>query len=251
MSLTAAAAALNAPEEIVQRSAEARSKATGTSVDEILAAWAGGSTAPVSASSPAPAAASPPDPTMAVPSPDPAAGASASPAATSPVASPAPMAPSVVRPAGPIAPPVLVGSSENPMRVMVGAGAIFLLMLTIGLFTPASPEPGNGVRTSAFAYSAAAEAGRDVYLAENCAACHTQQIRPVAADAGQVERVTLSDSNQVLGSNRLGPDLANLWARTDPGSVSSLLVESNGHPSYASLDQDQLANLVAYLTESG
>ena len=48
--LTAAAAALGVPEAIVSRSAEARAKATGASVDEILAAWAGG--APVERAEP-------------------------------------------------------------------------------------------------------------------------------------------------------------------------------------------------------
>jgi mono/diheme cytochrome c family protein len=40
--LAAAAAALGVPEAIVRRSAEARAKATDTSVEEVLAAWAGG-----------------------------------------------------------------------------------------------------------------------------------------------------------------------------------------------------------------
>ncbi|MGF1666487.1 MAG: hypothetical protein ACFCVC_09480, partial [Acidimicrobiia bacterium] len=44
--LAAAAAAVNAPEAMVKRSAEARAKATGASVDDILAAWAGGGSAP-------------------------------------------------------------------------------------------------------------------------------------------------------------------------------------------------------------
>jgi MFS family permease len=51
--LAAAAAALGAPEAIVKRSAEARAKATGVSVDAILTAWAGGSAAPVAAAVPA------------------------------------------------------------------------------------------------------------------------------------------------------------------------------------------------------
>ena len=50
--LAAASAAMGVPEALVKRSAEARAKATGGSVDEILAAWAGGAPAP------APAAAS-------------------------------------------------------------------------------------------------------------------------------------------------------------------------------------------------
>lgn len=44
--LSQAAAALGVSEAIVQRSAEARAKATGTSVDEVLKAWAGGGSLP-------------------------------------------------------------------------------------------------------------------------------------------------------------------------------------------------------------
>ncbi|HJU52308.1 MAG TPA: hypothetical protein VJ815_08255 [Acidimicrobiia bacterium] len=54
MTLSAAASALGAPEAIVKRSAEARAKASGVSVDEILAAWAGGET--VTAAAPPPPA---------------------------------------------------------------------------------------------------------------------------------------------------------------------------------------------------
>ena len=56
--LAQAAAALNAPEAIVKRSAEARAKAGGISPDEVLAAWAGGgavTTAAPSVSAPEPA----------------------------------------------------------------------------------------------------------------------------------------------------------------------------------------------------
>jgi mono/diheme cytochrome c family protein len=48
--LAAAAAAMGVPEALVKRSAEARAKATGASVDDILAAWAGGAPAPATAS---------------------------------------------------------------------------------------------------------------------------------------------------------------------------------------------------------
>ena len=50
--LSAAAEALGIPEMLVQRSAEARAEETGASVDEILAAWAGGESGPAA---PAPA----------------------------------------------------------------------------------------------------------------------------------------------------------------------------------------------------
>ncbi len=55
--LAQAAAALNAPEAIVKRSAEARAKAGGISTDEVLAAWAGGDA--VTTAAPAPAAPAP------------------------------------------------------------------------------------------------------------------------------------------------------------------------------------------------
>lgn len=54
MSLSGAAAALGLPEALVQRSAEARAAETGQSVEDILAAWAGGEAGPTPAASPAP-----------------------------------------------------------------------------------------------------------------------------------------------------------------------------------------------------
>ena len=61
MSLSGAAAALGLPEALVQRSAAARAAETGQSVDEILAAWAGGET--IAAPSAPAAEPAPPEPT--------------------------------------------------------------------------------------------------------------------------------------------------------------------------------------------
>ncbi len=52
--LASAAQALKAPESIVQRSAEARAKATGASVDDVLSAWAGGGSVAQTAPTPSP-----------------------------------------------------------------------------------------------------------------------------------------------------------------------------------------------------
>jgi hypothetical protein len=57
--LSAAAAALGVPEPIVQRSAAARAAETGMSVDEVLAAWAGGGSVGAPAGGPEPAAPAP------------------------------------------------------------------------------------------------------------------------------------------------------------------------------------------------
>jgi len=53
--LTAAASALDVPEPLVERSAAARATANGTSVDDVLSAWAGGAPAEGAAPTPAPA----------------------------------------------------------------------------------------------------------------------------------------------------------------------------------------------------
>ncbi|HSJ27900.1 MAG TPA: hypothetical protein VLB67_06785 [Acidimicrobiia bacterium] len=60
--LAAAASTMNVPEPLVRRSAEARAKATGASLDEVLQAWAGGAAAPAPA---APSPAQSPEPTPA------------------------------------------------------------------------------------------------------------------------------------------------------------------------------------------
>lgn len=85
--LQAAAAALETPEPLVQRSAAARAAATGTSIDEILAAWAGGEAPstppPASPAAEAPVAEEAPAedaPAEAAPEPAPAAVAVAEPA---------------------------------------------------------------------------------------------------------------------------------------------------------------------------
>ena len=99
--LARAAEAMGAPEILVQRSAEARSSASGVPVEEILAAWAGGGSAPSASTAPAPSpapAAPPPAPAPAAPVP---AAAPVPPAAPSPTPSPAPAAPVVVAPLPP------------------------------------------------------------------------------------------------------------------------------------------------------
>jgi len=67
--LPAVAAALNAPESLIRRSAAARATANGTTIDDVLAAWAGG--APVAAPTPAAASEPGPEPVAAEPAPTP------------------------------------------------------------------------------------------------------------------------------------------------------------------------------------
>lgn len=241
--LAAAAAALGLPEALVQRSADARAAETGASADEILAAWAGGGSAPAVVAPAEPAAAETPaaaeETTAAEPEPAP------QPAIVAPEA-PAPVA---AAPAGPYKPPVLIGARDNPANVMLGAIGLFLIVLLVGLVGPSIPFDEPGARTSELPYSTAAEEGRAIYASQGCNACHTQLVRPVVADVG-LGAVTLNDSNQVIGTRRFGPDLADVGSRYGTEELTAIVAgDLAGHPPYRLADDD-MAAVVAYLSES-
>jgi hypothetical protein len=251
--LAAAAAAMGVPEALVKRSAEARARATGATVDDILAAWAGGGEAPAAAVS----AAAPdegPKPQASSPTPEPAVATSGVPseAETSnlePQTSPAPQPAS--RPTAPSAPPILVGEREGVGVVMSGSLGLLVLSLLLSVFLPSMQQPGNGIRSSNHPFSSAALEGRDVYASQGCATCHTQLIRNVVTDVG-LGPVTLDDTNQVVGYRRIGPDLSAIGARAeDTAALMALLAGAGNHPAATGLSEADLANLVAYLRESG
>jgi hypothetical protein len=250
--LAAAAATLNAPEAMVKRSAEARAKATGTPVDDILAAWAGGGSAPApvapATAAPAPAPeADPVDPAPpAQPASTPAPASSATP--TAEPSTPAPAAVGVITAVRPSAPPVLEAKADRPLLAMVGAMSALALALLAGLAAPTGPVESNGVFSSALPLSAEAEAGREVYRSMGCGSCHTAVVRPLAIDAG-LGPVTIADANQELGYRRLGPDLSNVANRVENASMyASALSGAGGHPAYTGLTDEDVANLVAYLS---
>src|SRR5690606_13929075 len=62
-------------------------------------------------------------------------------------------------------------------------------------------------------YTSLEQAGRDVYIREGCYVCHSQQIRPLAAEVlryGKASTIAESmyDRPFQWGSKRTGPDLA-------------------------------------------
>jgi hypothetical protein len=90
--LSAAASTMNVPETLVQRSAEARAKATGASVEDVLSAWAGGAAAPAAPAPAAPTESAPAPATDTAPDPE----STVEPEAASAPAAAAAPAPSVV-----------------------------------------------------------------------------------------------------------------------------------------------------------
>ncbi|MET0697457.1 MAG: cbb3-type cytochrome c oxidase subunit II [Acidimicrobiia bacterium] len=247
----AAAAALGIPEAIVQRSAAARAEETGMTVDEVLAAWAGGGDIPPP-SSPAPAEAEAAEAEGAEDSAAPA-DDSAEPAVT-PSSTPAPVietpaaAPVTASPSVPGKPPVLVGETDNPIAILVGAVGLFLALFLVGVVGPALPTENPGARTRALPNSETALHGQEIYQSVGCVSCHTQMVRPVVADVG-LGAVSLSDTNQVLGSRRFGPDLSNVGSRVSASQIEAIITGLDDHPAL-SLSSEDLGALVAYLVES-
>jgi cytochrome c oxidase cbb3-type subunit II len=247
----AAAAALDIPEAIVQRSAAARAEETGMTVDEVLAAWAGGGDIPAPAA-PAPTveeseAKEAPGPPEEETPPSPPSAVLPPPGGETPPSPPS--APVVTAPpAVPGKPPVLVGETDNPIAVLVGAVGLFVALFLVGVVGPALPADNPGARTSDLPYSETALAGQTIYQSVGCASCHTQMVRPVVADVG-LGAVSLNDSNQVLGTHRFGPDLSNVGTRVSASQIEAVIIGLADHPSLA-LSSEDLDALVAYLVES-
>jgi hypothetical protein len=246
----AAAAALGLPEAIVQRSAAARAAETGMSVDDVLAAWAGGGDIPApaapaeapetEAAPPGAESESPAEETEAAPAPPPAAPAEPEPAPAAAVTAQASTTSGK--------PPVLVGEKDNPLAVLVGAVGLFIAVFLVGVVGPALPADNPGARTSDLPYSQTALVGQDIYQSVGCSSCHSQMVRPVVADVG-LGAVSLNDTNQILGSRRFGPDLSNVGARVTASQLEAVITGLGGHPSL-SLSSDDLDALVSYLVES-
>jgi cbb3-type cytochrome oxidase subunit 1/mono/diheme cytochrome c family protein len=102
--------------------------------------------------------------------------------------------------------------------------------------------------------------GRDIYIAEGCVACHTQQVRANVTDVGLGAVTTRDDltltAPALLGRLRLGPDLAHAGQRPqtdDVAWVARHLAEPRADrawsamPSYDYLTQDELDALAQYI----
>ena len=155
----------------------------------------------------------------------------------------------------------MTGRRESPLALLAGAMGLFLVAVLFALVlpaldvTPATPPPSG--------LSELGAQGRQIYVAEGCWYCHTQQVRPIVTDAnlGPVTRPDLlaSFAPDTLGIQRIGPDLAHAGSReptndaawlarflTNPRSVN----EDSLQPGYSHLSDADLAALVQYLMES-
>ncbi len=242
--LAAAAQAMGIPEALVERSARARAEATGQTYEEVLAAWAGGE-AVAAAPAPAPEQEEAVDEAAVTEAPPPEEEeAPAAPAVAPAAAGPAP---DLRHATAPARPPILEAPPDRPLVSIAGGLGVLLLVILLGFVFPSLPVDSAEVRTSRVAFSAAAEQGRHVYLSAGCAACHTQAIRSVVADA-DLGPVSLPDTNQVVGFRRIGPDLSDVGSRLDSARLEAI-VSGPTHPPTA-LSNEDVSALASYLSES-
>jgi cytochrome c oxidase cbb3-type subunit 2 len=100
---------------------------------------------------------------------------------------------------------------------LVYAGLALLMGVLPGITLSRTP-PGPGVKP----LTRLEAEGRDVYVANGCSYCHTQQVRPLAQDKVFGRPSAPGDfayqTPELLGSERTGPDLSNVGVR-QPSAV--------------------------------
>lgn len=248
---------LNAPVDLVQRSAEARAQASGKSVEEVLSSWAGGES--VSASS--------------VPAPKEEATVEETPKEEAPTAE-------VVEETVEVA----VEESETQEVVeevveeiveLKNESALSFIsgVLLVGLFTflfafvipknQATDIVSDSLNNSVSASNEVIK-GAEVYAELNCQSCHTQNVRTLIPDTQNGKILKNKFANETLinnvGNIRLGPDLSTSATREPTNNsqwLTRYLSDSTSvnrdipHPSYDFLDDDDLEYLITYLLSLG
>ena len=253
--LSKVAEILKAPEELVQRSAEARAEASGKSVDEVLQSWAGGEAIESS-----PAAETPVEevveeaPVEEV--------VDETPVEETPVEEVVEEAPveEVVEEA-----PVEV-KKESSFVFISGVIAIAIFTYFFGYLFP-KQQSENLVSESlnnTIEVSNEELKGAEIYNQLNCQSCHTQNVRVVIPDSqnGKVLKNRYAEQAVILNTGliRIGPDLSNSASReptNNPQWLSRYLKDSSSvrenvpHPNYDFLNQQDLDYLITYLLSLG
>ena len=247
---------LNAPVDLVQRSAEARAQASGNSVEEVLSSWAGGESVAVSAAS-----------------------------------APKEEAPKEEAPAAEVVEEVIeevveevVEETETQEVIeevveevveLKNESALSFIsgVLLVGLFTflfafvipknQATDIVSDSLNNTVSSSNEVIK-GAEVYAELNCQSCHTQNVRTLIPDTQNGKVLKNKFANETLinnvGNIRLGPDLSTSATREPTNNsqwLTRYLSDSTSvnrdipHPSYDFLNEDDLEYLVNYLLSLG
>jgi len=249
---------LNAPVDLVQRSAEARAAASGVSVDDVLSSWAGGES--VAASAPKEEA-----PVEEV----------VEEAPVEEVVEEAPVEEVVeeVNEEAPVEEVVeevieKIVEMKNESSLSFISGVLLVSIFTY-LFAFAIPKNqatalvSESLNNSVDVTSEVIK-GAEIYSSLNCQSCHTQNVRTLIPDTqnGKVLQNKYANATLInnVGNIRLGPDLSTAATREPTNNSQWLeryLSDSTSvnrdipHPNYDFLDEEDLEYLITYLLSLG
>ena len=116
---------------------------------------------------------------------------------------------------------------NNHKKLFLTAIGVFLLLTVLMCVIPALySQDNNTPLPGAEQLTGAAMRGKEIYIANGCIACHTQQVRDVAMDKVWGSRPSVAsdyatdhrmgiwrNTATLMGSERTGPDLTNIGER--------------------------------------
>ena len=251
---------LNAPVDLVQRSAEARAAASGVSVDDVLSSWAGGESVAASAA-PAPEKEAPVEEVVEEAPVEDVVEETVEDTTVEVVeeAEPQEVVEEVVE-------EVIELKNESALSFISGVLLVGLFTFLFAFVIPknqATDMVSDSLNNSVSASNEVIK-GAEVYAELNCQSCHTQNVRTLIPDTQNGKVLKNKFANETLinnvGNIRLGPDLST-GATREPTNNSQWLTrylsDSTSvnrdipHPSYDFLDDDDLEYLVTYLLSLG
>ena len=237
---------LNAPVDLVQRSAEARAAASGVSVDDVLSSWAGGESV---------AASAPKEETPIVEE-----------TAAEEVVEEIIEETAAEEVVEEIIEEIVEMKNESSLSFISG---VLLVSIFTYLFAFAIPKNqatnlvSDSLNNSVNATSEVIE-GAEIYSSLNCQSCHTQNVRTLIPDTqnGKVLQNKYANATLInnVGNIRLGPDLSTAATREPTNNSQWLkryLSDSTSvnrdipHPNYDFLDEEDLEYLITYLLSLG
>ena len=231
--LSKVAELLKAPEELVQRSAEARAEASGKSVDEVLQSWAGGEAIESSAPAEAPVEEAPVE--------------------EAPVEEVVEEAPVEIK-------------KESSLAFIAGVFGVVLFTYVFAYSLPKqqSEDLVAASLNNTIAVTDEVLKGAEIYNQMNCQSCHTQNVRVLIPDSqnGKVLKNKYAEQSIVLNTGliRIGPDLSSSGSREPTNNaqwLSRYLKDSSSvrddipHPNYDFLEKQDFDYLITYLLSLG
>ncbi|MBL6763032.1 MAG: cbb3-type cytochrome c oxidase subunit II [Candidatus Actinomarina sp.] len=251
---------LNAPVDLVQRSAEARAAASGVSVDDVLNSWAGGESVAASAS---------PAPEKEVSVEEVVEEVSVEEVVEETVEE---RTEEFIKEAEPqefieeVVEEIVELKNESALSFISGVLLVGLFTFLFAFVIPknqATDIVSDSLNNSVSASNEVIK-GAEVYAELNCQSCHTQNVRTLIPDTQNGKVLKNKFANETLinnvGNIRLGPDLSTSATREPTNNsqwLTRYLSDSTSvnrdipHPSYDFLDDDDLEYLITYLLSLG